>query len=164
MSFIRKDVNFGLLFIVILLAVSIASIGIYYNHKYGNLADSYHSQLTNLEKVTQDLLYHKSMLNETTTDLQIKEQDGSDLNRRYTELRDDKEGVDKRNTELDTSLKQKVAELTEKTNELVSAKSEVATQKIEIDDLNRMIEVYKTMVNDLEDKVDIICGGDITSC
>ena len=164
MSFIKKDVNFGLLFIVILLAVAIASIGIYYNQKYGSLSENYHTQLDNLEQVTEDLLFHKSRLNQTASDLKVKEQDESDLNRRYTEMRDEKEKVDKRNTELDAGLREKSDQLVTATNDLLAAKSEIADQKTEIADLDRKIEVYKAKIHNLEDNFDTVCGGDISIC
>lgn len=158
-SFIKKDVNFGMLLIVIILAIAIAAIGIYFNQRYIGLSDNYYNQLDNLEKVTKDLVFHKSMLNETVADLKVKEQDESDLNRRYTELRVDKENVDKRNVELDASLKEKTAQLTNKINELVTAKSEVADQKAEIADQSRKIDVYKAKIDNLEEKLDSHCAS-----
>jgi hypothetical protein len=69
MGFIKKDVNFGLLAIVVILAVIITSLGVYYNYNYSSLSEEYHTQLSNLRKVTDDLLFHKSRLNQTTAEL-----------------------------------------------------------------------------------------------
>ena len=164
MSFINKNVNMGLLILIIVLAIAIAAIGIYYNENYSELSSNYNTQLTNLKKVTDELVFHKSQLNQTTTVLKTKQEDESELNKRYNTLRDDNAGLESRNSQLDSDLKVKIAQLTAKTNELVDAQSTVTTQKNEIEKLESTNKILKVRVDNLEDRVDDVCAGQVNLC
>lgn len=164
MSFIKKDVNFGLLFLIIILAVSVAFLGIYYNRNYNELSESHTEQLNALKKVTDELLFHKSRLNRTAADLKIKEQDESELSRKYSELRDEKETLDNENQLLKTDLSAKTTEIIVKTNQLLQANSEIAQKKNEIAVLDKDLSVCKLAKKSLKNKLDVTCGGDTTYC
>jgi len=155
--YIKKNVNMGLLLLVIVLAAAITALGIYYNYDYGSLSQRYTTQLDNLKKVTDDLMLHKSKLNQTASELRLKEQDESDLNVKYTELRDDNERLDRENTQLDADLKLTLTKLNERTTELADAKNTVATQDLEIADLEDDLDICKITKSNLEDKVDELC-------
>jgi chromosome segregation ATPase len=163
MSFLKKDVNFGLLFIIILLATSVAAIGIYYNQNYSTLSSRYNTQVSSLQKVTQDLLFHKSVLNQTTSDLATKEQDESELNKRYNKLREDKEKVDSENSRLNTDLSNVNTQLLTKTNQLISAQSEIVAQKTQLAELSRQKTTLESKVRSLENRIDA-CKADPTAC
>ncbi|MCK5282987.1 MAG: hypothetical protein KAK00_06265 [Nanoarchaeota archaeon] len=159
MGFIQKNVNFGLLFLIIVLAVSIASIGVYYNQNYAYLSDEYHNKINALQRVQNDLLFHKTRLNQTATDLKIKEQDESELNRRYTKIRDAKEKLDIDYDNLKLDLNKKNVDLLAKTNDLISARSEIASQKISIVELNDDISQYETRISSYKSKLSDVCSA-----
>jgi uncharacterized protein (DUF3084 family) len=164
MSYIKKNVNFGLLFIIIILAVAIASIGIYYNQNYTSLSKNYNQQLDNLQKVTQDLLFHKTILNQTTQDLATKEQDETELNKRYTQLRADKEKVDTDNANLREELGKATEDLMAKTNQLISAQSEIAAQKTQVATLTKQVTQNEASIKSLKNRLDEACAGDTSRC
>ena len=164
MSFINKNVNMGLLIIIIVLAIAIAAIGIYYNENYSDLSTNYNTQLNNLKKVTDDLVFHKSQLNQTASVLKTQKEDESELNKRYNELRDENVKLEARNSQLDSDLKVKISQLTTKTNELVESQSTVTTQKNEIEKLESTNKILKVRVDNLEDKLDDVCAGQVNLC
>lgn len=157
MSFIKKDVNFGLLFIVIVLALAIASLGLYYNYNYSSLADNYNSQLSRLQKVTDDLLFHRSRLNQTASILQTKEQDEAELNKKYNDLRDDNEKLESDNEIYRQDIAKKNIDLVEKSNQLINAQSQIAT-------LGREAVLCEARVRSYKSKFERTCEGDFSDC
>ena len=83
MSFLKKDVNVGLLIIVVMVAVCFVFLGLYYNHNYTTLSHEYSKKLNNLEEVADQLLFYKTRLNKTAEDLQDKSQDETALSKKY---------------------------------------------------------------------------------
>jgi chromosome segregation ATPase len=160
----KKDVNVGLLILVFVLAVAITSLGLYYNQHYLSLSNKYNTQLVSLQKVTQDLLYHKSRLNETASSLQLKEQDESELNLKYTEIRDTKESLEKENSLLKQEVTQKTADLLQKTNDLAEAQATISNKDLQIDSLNDDLSLLRIKVERLQDEKDEICRGNTESC
>jgi len=157
MSFMKKNVNNGLLLLIILLAVAIAGLGIYYNYDYGSLSAKYNDQVQNLQKTTDDLMMHKSRLNQTTSELKLKEQDESELGQKYTDIRNDNERLDIENRGLQSDLTIKINQLNAKIKELADAKVTLITQTAEIDELSDDLDICENIKDDLEDKIDDVC-------
>ncbi len=157
MSYIKKDVNFGLLFIIVLLAVIITYLGVYYNQNYTTLSADYDDKVTNLKTVTEQLLFHKSKLNETAIDLKIKEEDESELNKRYNEIRDENEG-------LNTDLKDKTSKLLETTSELDVSKKELEIKEKTLQSTTVELRQCEAKKRSLSSKLDSVCGGDLIYC
>jgi chromosome segregation ATPase len=158
MSFMKKDVNLGLLFIVILLAVCFAALGIYYNQNYIHLSTEYSGRLDALQETTDQLLFYKSRPNQTTSDLELKEQDESVLNERFTELRSEKETLETQKANLQTQLSTTKSELLEKTNQLLNAQSTIASQKTDIEQLTVQRDSWERKYESADNKLDAICN------
>jgi hypothetical protein len=164
MNFIQKNVNFGLLIIIIILAITMATIGLYYNYNYTSLSKDYKVKLDTLQQVQQDLFFHKSILNKTTSDLQTKEEDESALGTRYSKLSEEKLKVDKDNEQLRTELLSKNSELVQKTNELLSSKSQVAALTLSNDDLSERITVSEAKARSLTNHLNSVCTACGSDC
>ena len=157
MSFLHRNVNFGLLMALIVLALSITVLGIYYTANYGSLSSEYTRQLTSLQKVTDDLLLHKSRLNQTVKDLETKQQDETALTQKYNQLKDDNAQLTSDKQMLQEELQSKGEELAQKNAELVGAKAQVVEQMAEISDLKSDVAYYK-------DKYQDVCDANPGAC
>jgi chromosome segregation ATPase len=153
MSFIKKDVNFTLLLIIIVLAVALTSIGLYYTENYQSLSTKYTQQLDTLKKVTEDLLQHKSLLNQTSQDLQIRSQDENELNKRYNELRDAKEKLDKDFADKSAQLETAKADILTKANQLSIQQNQLNDKQSQIDVLNANNARLQSKVSKLENEL-----------
>ncbi len=164
MSFMHKDINFKLMLMVIILAISIAAIGIYYNQNYSALSEDYTSRLTKLEKVTSDLFLYKTQLNKTSADLRLKEEDESTLNQKYAELRTENEALQGDNSRLNSELVVVRSELLDKTNELVESQSELVNKKAEIAQLTAEKNALQIKVKNLKNDLEDACNADFSVC
>jgi chromosome segregation ATPase len=154
MSFLKRNVNLGLLFLIIIVSASFVSMGLYYNENYGTLANNYNIKLEHLQSVTENLTSAKARIDQTTSVLKIKEEDETELNKRYNELRDENEDLKQRNAGLDADLKEKTSELSTKTSDLADAKTRIAVLEEEIVKLERDKFILNDQLDDLEDLLD----------
>ncbi|MBR9699434.1 hypothetical protein GOV09_03195 [Candidatus Woesearchaeota archaeon] len=164
MSFMKKNLNLGLLFIIMLLAVSLTAIGVYYNLNYNSLSAEYTTQLTNLQDVTDELFLQKSRLNQTAADLRVKEQDETELSSKFSDIRGENIKLTGENANLKTELTSRTNELVTKTNQLLVAQSELITVKSELENQESLITAYRSTVNRLKNDIEEICGGDMSEC
>ncbi len=164
MSFIKKDVNFGLLFLLVILAVAITLIGIYYNQNYATLKSDFDKKADNFQKVTDELMYHKTILNKTAQDLQTKEQDENELNSKYIQLRDAKEKLDAENAQLKAELTSKSLDLAQKTTELFNANKQITVMQSDISSLNKQVTLLQNKVSSLNNHIEKVCNGDNSYC
>lgn len=164
MSFMNKNINFGILMAVVVLAISITVLGIYYTANYSALSKRYTSQLTSLQKVTEDLLEHKTRLNQTVKDLEITQQDETALSQKYNQIKDENAQLITQKQNLQSELQQRSQELAAKTNELTVAKSQLAQQTAQINTLRTDVEYYKGRYNEAKEDLEDVCAGDTGAC
>ncbi|MBU3896298.1 hypothetical protein KKG36_03245, partial [Patescibacteria group bacterium] len=83
----KKDVNFGLLVLIIASIILFSGFSVYYQTTFKDVSLEYKEKLEQLSKVTTELSTQKQALNETYS-LRIKaEQDKKTLDSRYNEVR-----------------------------------------------------------------------------
>lgn len=158
MKVMRRDVNFGLLLIIIATLICFSSFAVYYQKSFKNLSTDYYGKLDELNKVADQLTSEKTRLNQTSYQLQVKEKRESELSNIYTDLRTEKEKLeadlkttqDSLNAERD-KVRQTQDELTQKMAELTSTQNDL--QKAEAES-----EHLKDEVNNLEDQIDGMCS------
>ena len=150
MAIMKKDVNFGLIMLVIATLVAFAGFATYYSATFQNLTDNYQSKLSDLEKVTEDLLAHRAKLNETSFELEIKQARETDLTKKFLEERSEKTKLQEDKKNLQSELAVTRTEVIDKTNTITALEHERA-------ELNLEIERNKRRIDDLEDETDRLC-------
>ena len=73
MAVMRRDINIGLLFLIVATLIVFAGFTVYYQTTFKNVSNEYKAKLTELEKVSSDLESKKKELTETSQTLQLKE-------------------------------------------------------------------------------------------
>ncbi|MCK5024968.1 MAG: hypothetical protein KAS15_00140, partial [Nanoarchaeota archaeon] len=69
MAYIKRNVNFGLLALLLGMIMVFIGFTLYYQQTFNTLAVNYTTKLSQLEKVTQDLSKHKAILTHTKSEL-----------------------------------------------------------------------------------------------
>ncbi len=163
MSIMKRDINFGLFLIIIAVLVSFASFTVYYQTTYKNLTTSYNYKLDELKKTSEELGLHKSKLNETSYELEIKEEREQDLSTKYTGLKDEKDKLQSDKEKLQTDLSSTKSQLAEKSAQLVAKEAELTQKTAEL-------TAAKTQISDLRDDIDSCkaqrdsCNDDLNQC
>src|SRR3989338_6080354 len=86
MAYMRKNVNFVLLFIIMIIVGSFVVLTTYYQTTYKNLTISYSEKVEDLQALSRNLLSNQQRLNETYSQLQVKQQDVSKFDALYSNL------------------------------------------------------------------------------
>ena len=111
MAVMRKDVNLGLLLLIVAALVMFSGFTVYYQTTFKNVSESFEIKLEELEKVERDLQAKKGLLNETSVQLQLKSQKEADLSKKFVETESEREQLESDKNKLTTDLASTKSEL-----------------------------------------------------
>lgn len=154
MAVMRRDINIGLLFLIVATLIVFAGFTVYYQTTFKNVSNEYKTKLTELEKVSSDLESKKKELTETSQTLQLKESNEQALSSQYTDLKGEKDQLEKDKATLQIELAAKLSELVDTQNALQAekAKSDQLLQNIVV--LNRKLDSLADEKSCLESTAD----------
>jgi|TARA_Y100000310_G_scaffold220550_2_gene222080 chromosome segregation ATPase len=147
----KRDVNIGLLILIIASIIVFSGFTVYYQSTFQDVSLEYQSKLEQLGKVTQELSSKRLELNETYSLKKKIEEDRNTLDVRYKDVSDENTFLSTELTTTKVSLAQKSAELTATANLLSQTQSSLSAANSEVSSL-------KSRVNNLKDDVDRLCG------
>ncbi len=163
MAFMKRDVNLGLLVLIVASILLFSGFSVYYQTTFKDVSLEYQEKLEQLSQVTTELSDKRQELNETYS-LRVKaEQDKQTLDARYNEVRNENDNLKTDNTNLRSEVSSVKSELGEKTAQLDATKSLLAQVQVELSS-------YKSRVSSLKDDVNRICvkllaaGGSDDDC
>lgn len=164
-TFMKKNVNMGLLFLLIATLVCFAAFAIYYQQTYLGLINEYENKTGEAKSLLDTLQYEKLRLNQTSYQLSVKSEREKGLSTEYETVRTAKEKLELEKATLQSNLEvtksdlaQKEAELTLTKNSLEAEKARVAEKETEISSLNSRVSQLTAEKNALCAKV-VQLGG-----
>ncbi|MBL7054130.1 hypothetical protein ISS05_00035 [Candidatus Woesearchaeota archaeon] len=154
MAFMKKDVNLGLLLVIIATLLLFSGFTVYYQTNFKNVVSDYHNKLSQLEKVTSDLGQEKTKLNETYQ-LRVKaEKDVKALDSQYRLLGDERDQLEDAKNTLQSELGSTKTKLAEAQVQLSSAQSELSSTQDLLKTANAKISSLNSRIDDLQDSRD----------
>ena len=151
MSFMKKDVNFVLLGLIVVSILLFSGFTVYYHTTFQDVSLDYQGKLDELGQVTQELSSKKAELNETYS-LRVKaEQDKNALDQSYKELSDERNRLENDKISLQTELGSTKLELGEKTAKLQSTQNLLAQTQSQLSSV-------KSKKNSLQNDLDEVCS------
>lgn len=164
----KRDVNMGLLLLIAAALIMFSGFTVYYQTTFKNLSVTYKNELQALEKVTSELDSKRSALNETSVQLQLKQQKEEELSKQFTDVRSEREQLQSDKEKLTADLTSTKGQLSSALTELGSVKTqlegklkqvaelsqEVLNLKADVDKKDNQIDNLKDEVNCLQDKPD----------
>jgi len=163
MSVMKRDLNFMFLILIIVTLMMFVGFSTFYQMKFYNLTEDYRTKLAQLEKVSTELQLSRSILNETSVELEVREERASDLQGKYDKLRDEKEKIEGERNRLESELNIARRDLADKIAKVVQLESDVAAKVLEIAAKAAQIASLQTDLNDCEEDYDI-CKDDLAAC
>lgn len=163
MAFMKRDVNLGLLILIIVSIVLFTGFSVYYQTTFQDVSLEYQEKLDQLGKVTSELSSKRIELNETYS-LRVKaEQDREALDVRYRDVSDENSGL--RSEIIGTKL-----ELAGKKSELDATENLLSQTQANLASANSQVSSLKAQKSNLKDDIDRICvkliaaGGSDDDC
>ena len=154
MAFMKKDVNLGLLVLIIAAIIVFSGFTVYYQTSFRDISLDYKTKLEQLQQVTKDLTTQKKELNETYSLRQKAEQDRKALDSSYREVSDENDQLKNDNSNLRSELGSTKSDLGEKTARLEATQNILAQTQADLASANSKMKSLKTEVTCLKDKAD----------
>ena len=152
MAFMKRDVNIGLLILIIAAVIIFSSFSVYYQYTFKNVSLEYQNKLEQLGKTTSELSKQKQELNKTYS-LSVKsEEDRKTLDVKYTEVRDENQQLSSDNTNLRLEITSTKSELGEKTAQLEATQNLLASTQSELSSAKAQRDSYKS-------RLDAVCAA-----
>ncbi|MFH2027582.1 MAG: hypothetical protein ABIJ08_00450 [Nanoarchaeota archaeon] len=162
----KKDLNFILLALILGIVIALVGFTVFYQNMFEGLSNDYTEKVSKLEKVTEELGVQKTKLNQTSFELEIKEQKETDLSTRYSDLRDENVKLEddiatlgKELTEKKAELIESQAELTKKALLLSQAQDDLSEANSKITLLTEQRNIYKDDYDECKAELDICQGN-----
>jgi chromosome segregation ATPase len=157
MKVMRRDVNFGLLLIIVATLICFSIFTVHYQNTFKNLSTNYYGKLNELDNVAQQLNMEKGKLNQTSYQLQVKEKRENELSDIYSELRTEKEKVEADLQETQNALAAEKEKVIQTQDELTSTLNELTLTKSDLQEANDKIARQRDEISDLQDEIDTLC-------
>ena len=155
MAYMKKNVNFGFFFLLIATLISLAGLSIYYQTTFKDLYMDYKVKLDDLKNISSTLSTERTKLEQTSYELNIKEEREKELSTQYIGLKTEKEELQDQKAKLQTQLTAKTSELKQKISELFTAQNNLATAQAELSisktELGTAITTISRLRNDIDD-------------
>ena len=159
MGVMKRDVNLGLLLLIIVSIVLFAGFSVYYHSSFKDVSLEYQTKLEELEKVTGELGVKRQELNETYS-LRLKaEQDRSALDQSYKEVSDERNQLESDKNNLQSELSSTKNELGEKSAQLQATQNLLASTQSELGSGKADRDKYRGRWNDVCDDYTTLNGG-----
>ncbi len=129
MAYIRRNVNFFLLLLVIVVLGVMAGLTTYYQVTYKNLSLSYSDRLNQLNKLNYNLSLQRSQLGQVNEELKLKTQAKEQFDTLYTNISDYNERLADELSRTRSELISTLTKLKAAETDLESTKSELSTDK-----------------------------------
>ncbi len=140
MSYITRNANLILLFLIVLVATSLVGATVYFQSSFDDINKEYSQKLAELNNVSQQLEQYRSILSKAKEELQLKLAREEEFTNKFTEVRttatqleQDKSRllIDKRS--LETELQAARSDLTRARADLSSTQNQLSATKLELD-------------------------------
>lgn len=164
----RRDVNMGLLLLIVAALLMFSGFSVYYQTTFKNLSTTYQNELKALQRVTSELESKRSALNETSIQLQLRKEKEEGLSMQYSDVRTERDQLqtDKEKLTVDLAstkgqlsaalaeLSSTKSQLADKVNQIVDLSRQIINLKADVDKFKNLYESFKNKYNCAKDKPD----------
>src|SRR3989344_4091584 len=149
MAYLAKNINAFLVFLLILLLASLAGITLYYQSNYVELAKNYDTKIKEVNTLIDDLQLQKTKVNETVSELTLKQQREEKLSSQYVDVKST-------NDQLIGNVSPLPKKLTETKNDLIGAQKNIVGLNQQIGTLQNDVSVLQSDVQKKVQSIKII--------
>lgn len=169
--FMKRNVNFSLFFLIIVILGSLIGLTSYYQNTYMDQSRKLQEKSQEFDVAIDELKAKRTMLNETTYQLEVESESKEKLGGLYTEVREEKERVESTLQDTKQQLDSTLVTLESTRSELSSTKAELTSVRDKLENVEDDLEQckdekdsYKSQRDSCQTDFSTCCGGDTTVC
>lgn len=152
--YLRRNVNFLLLLLVLTILIGTVGITTYFQSTYQDVSEDLKTKEEQLQSVSGNFSSKLSELNRTYADLQLKSMDKEKLDQLYTDLLNAKEKLDAELATTKQKLNEILLELQKTKDELSETKYQILLQEAELTDLRAKVENQAATIKSRNAEID----------
>lgn len=156
MGVMKRDVNLGLLLLIVAALLMFSGFTVYYQTTFKNVSKSFEIKLKELGTITSELEAKRGALNETSIQLQLRKQKEEDLSTKFTDVRSERDQLDADKKKLELELASTKTNLASTTAKLEQTQSQLASYVKLAQDLTNQVNNLKSDVTRLNKKIDCL--------
>lgn len=156
MSYITKNANLLLLFLIVLIAGSLVGATLYFQARFTNVNTEYDTKLAELKNVTEQVNAYQETLKKAQLELELKSTREEQFTEKYTEAKQTTEQLQKSTAELEADVNDLTLQLADKTKALSDANEKNAELAADLKDEQKKVANLEDDVDDLGDEVDCL--------
>ncbi|MBD3361549.1 hypothetical protein GF358_02025 [Candidatus Woesearchaeota archaeon] len=161
MSYITRNANILLLFLIIISSTALVGATVYFQNNFDKINEAYNLKLAQLNEISSELDKQQRALDDVRSELSIKSAREQQLGEQYQVVQSEKETLEGQKEQLTQQKTALESELTETESELSSAKNSLEAEKAlsaslqeEVTELTGDVQSLGNQVDDLEDDID----------
>ncbi|MCK4670109.1 MAG: hypothetical protein KAT43_02805 [Nanoarchaeota archaeon] len=156
MAYMKQNVNFVLLFFIILASVTILGSTVYYQLTLKDLSGKYNDALVEMDTINKSLGSKLRRLADVRSELELKSERETELSGQFTEIKSTKEELEKDKSYLQGELNSAKLTISTTKTELANAQQDIAALQT---DLANARKTLLKLDDDLEE-----CEDDLHDC
>jgi len=157
MVYIRKNVNFLLIILVITLIALFVGFTSYYESNNRTLKNQYTDKSTQYDSLTSNLSVQKTQLEKTYSELQLQVAGGSKLQSLYNEVLQEKKKIEDQLSKTQGQLSQTQTELANTITQLRKTEADLAVSQANYLDAQNKVNVLTSDVSSKQSKINNLC-------
>ena len=157
MAFMRRDVNLGLLILIVVSIIVFSGFSVYYQTTFKGVSLDYQNKLEQLGKVTNELATQRVKLNETFSLRMKAEEDRKALDSRYKDVSDENERLESDKDSLQSEVSSTKSQLAEKSAELDATKNLLSQTQSTLSSIRSERDSLRSKRDRLEDDIKDLC-------
>jgi len=146
MAAMKRDVNLGLVLLIVAAILIFSGFTVYYQTTFKNLSTTYQNEIKAVDTVTKDLEAKRSQLNESSVQLQLKKQKEDDLSKKYVDTASERDSLQSDKTKLTADLASTKTTLAQTQADLQNTKVDLAKQYKIAQELDVLVGTLKADV------------------
>jgi chromosome segregation ATPase len=169
MSYITRNANILLLFLIILSSTALVGATVYFQSNFDKINEAYGLKLEQLNKISEELDKQKVTLESVSSELTIKTAREQQLGEQYQVVQSEKDTLKGANTQLTTQKNALESELIETESALTSAQNSLEAERalstslaVEVDDLTVDKNALAGQRDDLQTEVSCLRSANET--
>ena len=149
MAIMKRDVNLGLLLLIVAALLMFSGFTVYYQTTFKNISKNYDTKLKELEVVSKELDSKRGLLNETSVQLQLNNQKEADLSKKFVDTKSEKDQLEVDKKALQTELTSTKLTLAQTQTDLEQKKATINQLSVQIADMSNQILGLKADIDRL---------------
>lgn len=157
MSYIRKNVNFILILLIIALISLLVGLTSYYEKTNRGLVEQFNEKSSQYETLKSNLSTQKSQLEKTYTELQLQVAGGSKLQSLYNEILQEKKKIEDQLSNTQGQLSQTQTQLANTLVELRKTEADLSVAQANYQEAQNEVNTLTSDVSSKQTKINTLC-------